>query len=193
MVWAAGGGDTFDIVPTPLGRIGGLICWENYMPLARYALYAWGVEILLSPTWDEGEPWLSTLRHIAKEGRVYVVAPSIAMRGADIPDSFEFKKKYFNKTDEWFKKGDTAIVNPDGKFIAGPVREKEEILYAEIDPREMRGPKWKLDVAGHYARPDVFELIVHKRSNPMVTDGQKVEEPAETGASQTKKDSSHQG
>jgi nitrilase len=169
LVHAAGAGDTLEVIPTPLGRIGGLICWENYMPLARYALYAWGAQIILSPTWDEGEPWLSTIRHIAKEGRAYVVAPGIAMRGADIPDTFEFKKKFFNKQEEWFKKGDSSIVNPDGKIIAGPVREKEEILYAEIDPRETLGSRWKLDVAGHYARPDVFELIVHKRSSPMVS------------------------
>ncbi len=127
------------------------------------------MEILLSPTWDEGEPWLSTLRHIAKEGRVYVVAPSNAMRKSDIPDSFEFKAKYYAAADDWFKKGDTAIVNPDGKFIAGPVHEKEEILYAEIDLQQMRGSRWKLDVAGHYARPDVFRLTVNKTKHPMIT------------------------
>lgn len=168
MVWAAGDGSTLDVYDTPHGKIGGLICWENYMPLARYAMYAWGVEILCSPTWDEGEPWLSTLRHIAKEGRVYVIAPSMAMRKADIPDTYDFKAKYYSGANEWFKKGDTAIVNPDGKFIAGPVREKEEILYAEIDLQQMRGSRWKLDVAGHYARPDVFRLTVNKTKHEMI-------------------------
>jgi len=169
LIWAAGDGDTFDAYDTALGKIGGLICWENYMPLARYAMYAWGVQILLTPTWDEGEPWLSTLRHIAKEGRVYVASSSIAMRQDQIPDEWEFKAAYYASAPEWFKKGDSAIVNPDGHFIAGPVREREQILYADLDPREMRGPKWKLDVAGHYSRPDVFQLTVFKGARRAIT------------------------
>lgn len=167
-VWAAGDGSTFDAYSTSIGKIGGLICWENYMPLARYAMYAWGVQILLSPTWDEGEPWLSTLRHIGKEGRVYVVGSSIAMRREDIPSGLEFKAKYYGNSEGWFKKGDSAIVDPAGNFIAGPVRERETILYAAADPREMRGPKWKLDVAGHYARPDVFQLTVNQSPHAMM-------------------------
>jgi nitrilase len=168
LVWTGGDGSTLDAYDTSCGKIGGLICWENYMPLARYAMYAWGVQILVTPTWDEGEPWLSTLRHIAKEGRVYVISPSIAMRKDDIPDRFDFKKAYYGSADEWFKKGDSAIVNPDGQFIAGPVRLKEEILYAEINLDQTRGSRWKLDVAGHYARPDVFRLTVNKSAHPMI-------------------------
>ena len=167
LIWAAGDGSTLDVYDTPIGKLGGLICWENYMPLARYAMYAWGVQVLLAPTWDEGEPWLSTLRHIGKEGRCYVVGCSIAMHKEHIPEGASFRSFYAN-VEGWFKKGDTAIVDPDGKFIAGPVREKEEIVYADLSPEAMRGPKWKLDVAGHYARPDVFRLIVDKTPRRML-------------------------
>jgi nitrilase len=183
MVWAQGDGSTLEVYDTSLGKLGGLICWENYMPLARYSLYAWGVQIYLAPTWDNGEPWLSTLRHIAKEGRVYVVGCSIAMRKQDIPDHFEFKAKYYSEVGEWINKGDSAIVSPDGKLVAGPLNAEEGILYAELDPRQMRGSKWNLDVAGHYARPDVFHLTVSKEDRPMIavseTPGQELQGEAE--------------
>jgi nitrilase len=167
IVWAQGDGSTLDVYDTPLGKIGGLICWENYMPLARYTMFARGTQLYVAATWDRGEPWLSTLRHIAKEGRVYVIGCSIAMRKDDIPDRFEHKKLYAPDRD-WINEGDSAIVNPHGEIIAGPASGKEEILYAEVDPQLMRGPKWILDVAGHYARPDVFELIVHGEPRPMI-------------------------
>ena len=176
MVWAQGNGSTLEVYDTTLGKLSGLICWENYMPLARYSLYAWGVQIYLAPTWDNGEPWLSTLRHIAKEGRVYVVGCSIAMRKQDIPDRFEFKAKHYAEVGEWINKGDSAIVSPDGKFVAGPLNAKEGILYAELDPRQMNGSKWNLDVAGHYARPDVFRLTVSKEDRPMITVAQTPEQ-----------------
>jgi nitrilase len=169
MVWAQGDGSTLEVYDTSFGKLGGLICWENYMPLARYALYAWGVQLYLAPTWDRGEPWLSTLRHIAKEGRVYVVGCSVALRKEDIPDRFEFKAKYYAEAKEWINKGDSVIVGPDGKFIAGPLNMEEGILYAELDPRQMRGSKWNLDVAGHYARPDVFQLTISKDGHPIIS------------------------
>ena len=176
MVWAQGDGSTLEVYDTSLGKLSGLICWENYMPLARYSLYAWGVQIYLAPTWDNGEPWLSTLRHIAKEGRAYVVGCSIAMRKDDIPERFEFKAKYYSEVGEWINEGDSAIVGPDGKLIAGPLNAKEGILYAELDPRQMNGSKWNLDVAGHYARPDVFRLTVSKEDRPMITVAQRPEQ-----------------
>jgi nitrilase len=168
LVWAQGDGSTLQVYDTPFGKLGGLICWENYMPLARYSLYAWGVQFYVAATWDRGEPWLSTLRHIAKEGRVVVLSSCIALRKDDIPDHYEFKRRFYAGADEWINVGDSAIVGPDGEFLAGPVRMKEEILYAEIDPLHMRGPKWMLDVAGHYSRPDVFELIVHREPYRMI-------------------------
>ena len=168
LVWAQGDGSTLDVYDTPLGRLGGLICWENYMPLARYALYAWGTQLYVAATWDRGGTWLSTLRHIAREGRCYVIGACIPMRRDDIPDRYPMKVRFYENASEWINIGDSAIVNPDGEFIAGPSRMKEELLYADIDPRQFAGPKWMLDVAGHYARPDVFQLSVRKDARPML-------------------------
>jgi nitrilase len=168
IVHGQGDGSTLDVYELPFGRLSGLVCWENYMPLARYALYAQGVQIYVAPTWDRGEPWLSTLRHIAKEGRVYVVAACSALQKADIPDRLSFKARFLTGGDEWINPGDSAIVHPDGKLLAGPAHQEETILYAEVDPRQMVGPRFQLDVAGHYGRPDVFELTVHREARPVV-------------------------
>jgi len=169
MVWAQGDGSTLEVYDTPYGKLGGLICWENYMPLARYTMFAGGTQLYVAPTWDSGEPWLSTLKHIAKEGRVFVVSCCIAMRLTDINDDFAFKK-YYKKNDEWVNSGDSAIVNPDGKLIAGPLNKAEGILYAEVDSAQASGLRWKLDVAGHYARPDVFTLTVNRSPLRMIQD-----------------------
>ncbi|MCI0398688.1 MAG: carbon-nitrogen hydrolase family protein [Chloroflexi bacterium] len=170
LVWAQGDGSTLQVYDTPIGKVGGLICWENYMPLARYALYAWGTQIYVAATWDRGEPWLSTLRHIAAEGRVYVIGCGMALRQADIPDHYEFKQRFYQQVGEWVNGGDSAIVSPNGHFIAGPLHQEEGILYAEVNPAEMCGSKWMLDVAGHYARPDVFQLSVNRQPRPLIQD-----------------------
>jgi nitrilase len=169
LVWAQGDGSTLEVYSTPLGKLGGLICWENYMPLARYALYAWGIQIYVASTWDRSDVWLATLRHIASEGRVFVIGCCTALRRADIPDSLPWKERYYAGAPDWINVGNSAIVAPTGEFLAGPCREKEEILYAEVDPQLARGSKRMLDVAGHYARPDVFELVVHRPALPMIT------------------------
>ena len=166
LVHAQGDGSTLGVHDLGFARVSGLVCWENYMPLARYALYAWGAEVHLAPTWDRGEPWLSTLRHIAKEGRVYVVGSCCAVRREDVPDVHGLER-WLPRT-AWLNPGDSAIVDPDGKLLAGPAHEEETILYAEVDPRAVRGPRFQLDVAGHYARPDVFELRVRRRARPLV-------------------------
>ncbi|HEV8629961.1 MAG TPA: carbon-nitrogen hydrolase family protein [Thermoanaerobaculia bacterium] len=167
LVHAPGDGSTLAVHDLGWAKLSGLVCWENYMPLARYALYAWGAEVHVAPTWDRGEPWLSTLRHIAKEGRVYVVGCCSAVRREDVPDAYAFKGRYLPPA-AWVNPGDSAIVDPDGRLLAGPTHEEETILYAEVDLRVVRGARFQLDVAGHYARPDVFELRVRRQPRPLV-------------------------
>jgi nitrilase len=169
LVWGLGDGSDLEVYDLPFGRLGGLLCWENYMPLARYAMSAWGTEIFVAPTWDRGEPWLSTMRHVAKEGRCYVVGCCTPMHKDDVPDRFAFKEKYLGAVEGWINPGDSVIVDPDGKVVAGPASQTETILYAELDRAKITGPRWQLDVAGHYARPDIFELIVHRRPKPLLT------------------------
>jgi nitrilase len=182
LVWAAGDGSTLEAYDTPMGKLGGLICWENYMPLARYAMYAWGTQIYVAATWDCADTWVATLQHIGKEGRVFVIGCCIAMRNYDIPDRFEFKKLYPENAD-WLNVGNSAIVDPDGHVIAGPAVKTEEILYAEIEPRKLREPRYWFDAAGHYARPDVFQLTVRRDGRPMLrVDGDGAEAAAQREA-----------
>ncbi|HEY5640756.1 MAG TPA: carbon-nitrogen hydrolase family protein [Dehalococcoidia bacterium] len=169
LVWTPGDGSTLEVFETPYGKLGGLICWENYMPLARYAMYALGTQIYVAATWDSSDSWVATLRHIAKEGRLYVIGCCIAMRRDEIPDSYGFKSLY-PPNGEWVNVGNSAIVGPGGDLLAGPVASKEEILYAEIDSSRLLGSRYWLDAAGHYARPDVFQLTVNRRANPMIAD-----------------------
>jgi nitrilase len=171
LVWAQGDGSTMAVYDTPFGRLSGLICWENYMPLARYTLYAWGVQLYIAATWDRGDSWLATLRHIAREGRVYVLGCGMALRLADIPDHYTFKQRYYQGAGEWINGGDSAIVNPAGEIIAGPLHQEEGILYAQVDPTLLHGSRWMLDVAGHYARPDVFHLTIDQSNKPIIASG----------------------
>jgi nitrilase len=166
LIYGQGDGSTLNVFDLDFGRLGGLVCWENYMPLARYTMYAAGVQIYVAPTWDNGEPWLSTLRHIAKEGRVWVIGCCTAIRKSDLPERLGLQKFYGDG--DWINPGDSMIVDPDGKIAVGPVREQEMILYAEIDPVTLTGPRSQLDVAGHYARPDVFTLTVDREERRII-------------------------
>ncbi|MCL4799050.1 MAG: carbon-nitrogen hydrolase family protein [Burkholderiales bacterium] len=161
LVWAQGDGSTLAPVGTPLGRLGMLICWENYMPLARYALYAQGTDVLVAPTYDEGETCLCTVRHIAKEGRVYVASASMVLHRDHVPQAHGLAELVAGR--EWIKGGDSAIAAPSGALAAGPLNAQEGIVYAEVDPAAVTGARWNLDVAGHYARPDVFDFAVRRR------------------------------
>jgi nitrilase len=163
LVWGMGDGSDLEVYKLPFGNLSGLICWENYMPLARHALSAMGQQVHLAPTWDHGEPWLSSMRHIAKESRCFVVGCCSAMRKDDIPDRLSFKGEYLGEVGEWINPGGSVIVDPDGKIVSGPVHEEEAILYADVQRHQLVGPRWQLDVAGHYGRPDVFELRMNRK------------------------------
>lgn len=168
LVWGQGPTCDLEVFDLPFGRLSGLLCWENYMPLARYTLAAWGEQVHAAPTWDRGEPWISTMRHVAKEGRCFVAAACQAFRKQDIPDALEFKGAYLGSIDDWINPGLSLIADPDGKIVAGPLEATEGILYADIAPHELVGPRWQLDVAGHYARPDLFELRVQRAARPFL-------------------------
>ncbi len=160
-IWGYGDGSTLDVVRAPFGVIGGLICWENYMPLARAAMYARGVDIYLAPTWDNSDSWVATLRHIAKEGRVYVLGVAPLLRGSDVPA--DLRGDVYGGDDDWMSRGFTTIVAPGGDILAGPLLEEEGILYAEVDLAEVRRHRQQFDPVGHYARPDVLALHVDTR------------------------------
>jgi nitrilase len=162
MVWGAGDATGLRVTDTPSGRVGSLICWENYMPLARFAIFAQGCEIYIAPTWDEGGTWLSTMRHIALEGRCWVLGNGSSMRGKDIPTDFPDRKRLFPDLESWFNPGDSVIVDPGGTVVAGPLHENHGILYADCDPARAAAAKRTLDVAGHYGRPDIFRLEVNR-------------------------------
>lgn len=167
MVWGQGDASGLRVVETPLGRIGALICWENYMPLARYALYAQNIDIYVAPTWDCGDTWLSSMRHIAKEGGCWVMSGATALQGSDVPADFPGRSDLFSD-DEWINPGDAVVVQPNGKMLAGPLHKQKGILFADIDIEAARNSRKALDVTGHYARPDVFRLEVDRNAKPPV-------------------------
>ena len=169
MVWGFGDGSGLEVVDTSLGRIGTLVCWENYMPLARYALYAQGVEILVAPTYDSGELWLCTMRHIAREGRCWVISSGVVLADSDIPPDFPDRASIYPGNEKWINPGDSAVFAPGGEMVAGPMHQQKGLLYAEIDSSRAAVSKRAFDVAGHYARPDIFTLHVNTEpQNPVV-------------------------
>jgi len=162
MVWGHGDASTVDVYDTKIGKVGGLICWENYMPLVRTALYEKGVDLYLAPTYDEGDTWNATMRHIAKEGRCYVSGCCMVLKKEDVLRKLPQLKPYYKDVGEWINQGNSMMADFNGTVIAGPLHAKEGILLADIDLHSLLGSKWNLDVAGHYARPDAFELLVKK-------------------------------
>jgi nitrilase len=158
LVWGQGDGRGLRAIETPLGRIGGLICWENYMPLARFSLYESGVEIYIASTADDGDAWQATLVHIARESRAFVVAPSHFQRAASYPDDFPLRE-LFDGVDV-LGRGGSAVLAPDGSYLAGPLYDEEGVLYAELEPDRLFEERQRFDPAGHYNRPELlrFEL-----------------------------------
>ncbi|HEX4978846.1 MAG TPA: carbon-nitrogen hydrolase family protein [Acidimicrobiales bacterium] len=171
LVWGQGDGSGLSTIATPFGRLGGLTCWENYMPLARAALYAQSVDIYLAPTWDNSDAWIPTLRHIAKEGRVYVVGVTCCIRGSDVPRHLPGAEGLYGGDDDWLSRGNTTICGPDGTVLAGPLEAAEDIVYAEVDAAHARRARRQFDAVGHYARPDLLRLEVGPHGPPPTRSG----------------------
>lgn len=162
MVWGMGDASGLKVVNTPAGRLGSLICWESYMPLARYALYAQDIDIYVAPTWDSGDSWIATMCHIAKEAGCWVIGTATAFQGSDVPDDFPHREQLFDP-DEWINDGDAIVVKPMGGIVAGPLHREKDTLYADIDIESARRARRSLDVCGHYSRPDIFSFSVNRR------------------------------
>ncbi|MDX9830465.1 MAG: carbon-nitrogen hydrolase family protein [Anaerolineae bacterium] len=168
LIWGEGDGSTLATVDTPFGTVGGLICWENMMPLARAAMYAKGVAVYLAPTADSRDTWQATLRHIACEGRCFVLGCNQFVTRAMYPGDLEGLEDLGGQP-EVMCRGGSAIVGPLGEVLAGPLWDAEGILYAELDMGAVVRARFDFDPMGHYARPDVFRLVVDERPRPPVT------------------------
>ena len=161
LIWSQGDGTTLPAFETLIGKLGGLLCWENYMPMARQSMYLQGVQIHVAPTWDSSDNWQLSMRHIAREGGMFVIGVCSAVHMDDIPDKYEFKELY-SENQTWINPGNSCIINPRGEIIAGPVAEKSELIYAKIDLDQIPAAKRMFDVTGHYGRPDVFKYKINK-------------------------------
>lgn len=161
LIWGSGDGSTLPVLTTPLGRVGAVICWENYMPLLRMALYAKGIEIYCAPTVDDRDSWLPTMQHIAAEGRCFVLSACQFIQRRGYPADYECLQGSAPET--VLIRGGSVIVDPLGRILAGPHYGGECILHAELDLGQVAEGKFDLDVAGHYARPDVFRLVVNEQ------------------------------
>ena len=157
LVWGLGTGTGLEALETDLGRVGGLICWENLMPLARFALYESGVEVYLAPTADDSDEWHDSIRHIAREARAFVVSPCVYQRASSYPEDVPL-----TEGPPLLGRGGSAILGPDGAYLAGPLWDEEGILYAELDPERLYEERQRFDPAGHYHRPDVFRLRIRR-------------------------------
>jgi nitrilase len=169
LVWGMGDGSDLAVHPTPVGRVGGLICWENYMPLARFAMYAQGVDIWVAPTLATHEFWVASMRHIAREGVCHVIGVAPAARFSEVPDSVPDRERLWRGVEphgDWMLDGYSVIVDPAGTVLAGPLVREEGILYAELDLDAARARRRLFDPVGHYNRPDVFRLVVDDRPKP---------------------------
>jgi nitrilase len=174
-VWGMGDGSTLRVVQTPFGRIGGLICWENYMPLARFHLYAQGIDLWIAPTLAPGDAWIATMRHLARENRMFVIGINPVLNVDRIPMGFPHRDRlapaaYIADHGEWLEEGNSVIVGPSGEILAGPVREREETLIADLDLGSVAAARRVMDPVGHYNRPDVFRLHVDTSSRAAVVE-----------------------
>jgi nitrilase len=167
LIWGFGDGSTLPVLETPIGNIGAVICWENYMPMLRMAMYAKGISIYCAPTADDRETWLPTMRHIALEGRCFVLTACQVVRRRDFPA--DYRCLISDDPEALLMRGGAAIIDPLGNVIVGPRFGEEALLAAELDLDTLPRAKLDFDVAGHYARPDVFSLSVNEAPQAAVT------------------------
>jgi nitrilase len=166
LIWGFGDGSTLPVFDTPLGKLGAVICWENYMPLLRMAMYAKGIQLYCAPTADDRDTWMSTMQHVALEGRCFVLTACQHLRRGDCPADYAAING--DDPDSVIMRGGSAIIGPLGQVLAGPLFDREIILTAEIELSEIIRGKYDFDVVGHYARPDVFRLHVNEKPSPPV-------------------------
>ncbi|MEX2655359.1 MAG: carbon-nitrogen hydrolase family protein, partial [Acidimicrobiia bacterium] len=159
-VWGFGDGTDLDTHQTPFGRLGGLICWENYMPLARAAVYRNGVDVYVAPTWDNSDVWVPTLQHIAKESRAFVIGVTPYITGAHVPSDIPGRDDLYGGDDDLLSRGNTTVVDPFGRILAGPLVGEEGIVYADLDLNLIPSARRQFDPVGHYSRSDVLRLVV---------------------------------
>ena len=166
LVWGFGDGSTLTVVDTRIGRLGAVICWENYMPMLRMAMYAKGVQLYCAPTADDRETWVPTMRHVALEGRCFVLTACQVLRRSDMPA--DIPNALGDAPGTPLMRGGSCIIDPAGRVLAGPAFDEEAILTDELDLDQIARGKYDFDVVGHYARPDVFQLSVDERpKNPI--------------------------
>jgi len=167
LVWGFGDGSTLPVLETPLGKIGAAICWENYMPNLRQAMFAKGVQLWCAPTVDERDIWQASMRHIAYEGRTFVLSACQYLTRTDAPESYDCIQE--NDSATVLIRGGSVIIGPMGDVLAGPVYDREAVITADIDIEDTIRGKYDLDVVGHYARPDIFRLEVNEAEQNPVT------------------------
>ena len=161
MIWGFGDGSTLTVVDSPYGRIGSVICWENYMPLLRMAMYAKNTALYCAPTADDRETWVPSMRHVALEGRCFVLTACQFLRKGDFPDTV--RVSLGDSPDAVIMRGGSAIINPLGEVLAGPCFDEETLLTADLDLHDIGRGKFDFDAAGHYSRPDIFQLTVNEK------------------------------
>ena len=166
MIHGIGDASGLRVTDTPVGRVGALICWESYMPLARYSLYAQGIDVYLAPTWDNSATWQSTMQHIAREGGCYVIGVASCIHGRDIPKDFPHREEIFTDEAECINPGNASVFGPGGNCLVSPEGGEERLFLVEIDPLAPAKARRSLDAAGHYSRSDVFKLEVNRQACP---------------------------
>ena len=166
LIWGFGDGSTLDVSQSELGKIGSVICWENYMPLMRMSMYSKGIQLYCAPTADDRESWISSMIHVALEGRCYVFSSCQYLLRKDCPNYY--KPIQGNAPNTVLMNGGSCIISPLGELLAGPVRNKKTIITAEIDLDEITRGKYDFDVSGHYSRSDIFKLTINENANTPV-------------------------